>query len=404
MVLFPSCEYRLVDGVLKAVSPLLYVFMYDKFLYDTDEEDEEDEEKDDDDRVINWMAVFLTNFEYKLDFLACFSESSTANCRLKLAGILVTLLFAWTSDHTIIKDDHGETMIDFIDFEFNIRNCKRICKMIRRLCEQERQSASIKTLVYSSMPVFCDDNPLHSASVLHLLIERIDFYKQPELLVISANRSSSSSSDTCLVNIDACIELVTREREDGSAVTEITAVLVEPLDVLLQALEMCLRAHNSKWPPRPNTNSANFLAPTHQTCRSQTRAIQAVDAMARVYLQSGGDDAITGLVGQHLLQVEAKCRRHTIDGASLTAEAMLSMRVQCLQIVRQLELGIVEALVEHTLMRETAKANTYANVSLLLSRHEAIRSLFNARLNELRREQEQLSVIKIRSLFLNYIN
>ena len=74
---------------------------------------------------------------------------------------------------------------------------------------------------------------------------------------------------------------------------------------------------------------------------------------------------------------------------------MLRVRFQCLKIAFQLELGLVEVLIEHTLMSETPTADTYANVSLLLKRHQAIGSLFPVRLEEMKREQERLAVLSM---------
>ena len=111
------------------------------------------------------------------------------------------------------------------------------------------------------------------------------------------------------------------------------------------------------------------MNPNNSTSKSndpRSRACRAVDASARAYLQRGGtDETFTRLVEKHLQQLDAKCQRHgsALDGSTLNAENLLSVRFQCLKIAFQLELGIVEVLIEQALMSKTATAETYANVS-----------------------------------------
>ena len=321
---------------------------------------------------------------------------------VRIAGILVTLLRAFsgcTRRQVLagagVSHDLAQacSQSDAKRLKYNTPACLYIVRVLQALCENERHSADIKRLVYAAMPAICRANPHIEANVMQMLMSRIDAYNNNS----SSNKSSFSSNEVvlskllvfsvdtfganppmCHVDTSACVELVTRQRQfedEGS----IAAVLVEPVDVLLQSLEMCSRARAKSTTTTTTTTSSD----------AHTRAVRFVDAMSRDYLQRGGNEHVTRLVDQHLRGLQVKCARTTatVDGVALSAEARLGLRLQCMQIAHQLELGIVEALVEHTLMRETSTKDTYANVSLLLTRHEAIRSAFSVRLEEMQRQK-----------------
>ena len=368
MVIFFLCERRIVDGALKAAAPLLFFFLHDVELFLKGRHTYQIDTQ--------LLSKLLAELESKLAIVAVSWTTTATEYKLKLVGMLVTLLHVLTTPDVFDPDATRE------DDDLNMPIVTSICKILLRTCDHECHSAAIKTLVYSSLPVVCHTSPGTNSTMLQMLMSRIDAFNSFGVEFVHPQLVVFSPSD---LEMSACVQLVTQ----GS---ETTAVLVEPVDVLLQSLEICLRSHDSTWPPTPS-NSINYLAPTKINNDAQLRAIRAVDAIVRVYLNnsssSNSNEIVTRLVDQHLLQLEHKCRSHRINGVPLTAEGLLRARVQCLQIAYQLELGIVEALVEHTLMRETPTKDTYANVSLLLTRHEAIRSLFSVRLEELRREQEQ---------------
>ena len=357
---------RLIDESLNAVSPLLFYFMCDNSV--------QEEQR----THTNHVTFMLATIETKLATLAA-SSPSTLSRQLKLAGILVTLLRALSGciRPQCAMDDNGRVMpaaaqellksSDKERLELNMPMCTRVIEMLKAMCDQERHSAAVKTLIYSAMPAICRANPLIEESIVQMLMSRIDAY--------------ISSS------LEGEVQLVTRLDVNGN--NEIVVVLVEPVDVLLQSLEICTRPHRSS----TNPSTAN------KSNDPRSRACRAVNSSARFYLQSGGTgETVTRLVEQHLQQLDAKCQRHrsALDGVStLNAENMLRVRFQCLKIAFQLELGLVEVLIEHTLMSETPTADTYANVSLLLKRHQAIGSLFPVRLEEMKREQERLAVLSM---------
>ena len=362
---------------MKAVSPFIFYFMRDNSL-----QEECDWKKD-------YITFFLTAIETKLDTLAASTPSTTSatsQLRLKLAGFLVTLLRALSGciRPQCAMDDNGRVMpaaaqellknTDKERLKLNRPMCTRVIEMLKALCDQERHSAAVKTLIFSAMPAICRANRLVEKSIVQMLMSRIDAY----------NSTGVEGGDA---QMSACVEIV--ERLDVKGNNEVVAVLVEPIDVLLQSLEICTRPHRSS----TNPSTAN------KSNDPRSRACRAVNSSARFYLQSGGTgETVTRLVEQHLQQLDAKCQRHrsALDGVStLNAENMLRVRFQCLKIAFQLELGLVEVLIEHTLMSETPTADTYANVSLLLKRHQAIGSLFTAPLEEMRRERETHALLSM---------
>ena len=379
---------------MNAASPLLFCFTHDVQLIQDRHQHLQ--------RASTIDANLLVNLLSQLESKLAIVTVETPCRRLKLAGILVTLLRAFSGcmrqRKAIFNDGDVKSTAEHAYFattdkkrlKLNMPMCTRLIEMLKLLCDHERHSAAIKTLVYSAMPAVCRANPRVEASVVRMLMSRIEAcnsfgvgYAFPQLITGTVSPLSGG------VQKNPCVQLATLTRDDGAI--ETVAVLVEPIDVILQSLDLCLRSHcSAKWPP----------ATTNIDARSS--AVRALEAMSHAYLRRDDSVTVIRLVEQHLRDLQDKCEQKNIAGAPLTPEALLSVRMQCLQIAYQLELGIVEALIEHTLMREAAKADTYANVSLLLSRHEAIRSLFNARLEGLRREQERISVTREQKVSLCY--
>ena len=371
-------QNRLVDRMLNAAAPLLFYF-----LYDLESKMQQQQQQARSRRVPTTPDTCVSRLLSALESkLAANNNIVVAEQQLKLAGVFITLLRAFSGcarrQHDVTES--GEVSratcklrieADRRRLELNKPTCKRILDALKHLCDQEHYSADIKTLVYSAMPAISRSNAYVEICAVDMLLARIDSYnsnnseRRTELIAFSHNEPR-----VCHVNTIACVEFVSSPGGDG-----VRCVLVEPVDVLLQALEMCVR---SSWLYKAeDTISDPYM-----------RAIRMLEAMSRIYLHRDGDGMTTGFTNTNMRLLEAECRRLAVNGAPLSDAAMLGVRLQCLQIAHQLALGVVETFLEREMMVYVRLANSYANITMLLSRHQVVRSVFSARLEQMRRELE----------------
>ena len=364
--------------MLNAAAPLLFYF-----LYDLESKMQQQQQQARSRRVPTTPDTCVSRLLSALESkLAANNNIVVAEQQLKLAGVFITLLRAFSGcarrQHDVTES--GEVSratcklrieADRRRLELNKPTCKRILDALKHLCDQEHYSADIKTLVYSAMPAISRSNAYVEICAVDMLLARIDSYnsnnseRRTELIAFSHNEPR-----VCHVNTIACVEFVSSPGGDG-----VRCVLVEPVDVLLQALEMCVR---SSWLYKAeDTISDPYM-----------RAIRMLEAMSRIYLHRDGDGMTTGFTNTNMRLLEAECRRLAVNGAPLSDAAMLGVRLQCLQIAHQLALGVVETFLEREMMVYVRLANSYANITMLLSRHQVVRSVFSARLEQMRRELE----------------
>ena len=370
-----------MNGVLNAAAPLLFYYAHD---LQTRQRHTHASSHD------SLVTQFIDKLSAKLGV-----HDALAAChayKLQIAGILVTLLRALSGctrrEHALTESGvlsaaalKNLTDVDTKRLKLNVAACAHIGRLLKRLCDSERHSADIKTLVYAAMPAICRANPHIEVNIMQMLMSRIDAYTN----LFTLETVVGNQPPVCHLEMSACVELTL---VGGGC--EIALVLVEPVDVLLQSLEMLARSH---WQPKRSSTPH----PSTKSSSAHAKAMRLLDAIERVYVQrgGGGNEHVTRLVDKHLEQLDTKCHAASLGDDN---EARLGLRLQCLQIAHQLELGIVEGLVEHTLMREAPTAEAYANASLLLARHEAIRSAFSVRLEEMqRRDHEQQKRRKQRS-------